>query len=298
MLRGLYTAASGMIAQQRRHDTVTNNIANLNTPGFKSMNALNRSFPDMLISAIGGENTRSGPMGSLSTGVFAEENIMSMGQGDMSQTYRPQDMALVSDIAAKNPVNGAVFSASGQYVDAKTGNPILDANGNDIYQPQAFFTVQTPAGERYTRDGSFHTAEDGTLLTSDNVPVVGTNNQQIKINNSWEDIQVTSDGSLISKSTGATLAKMKLTVVNNPNDLVREGNGVFRYAGAAADIRPATAGEPGVDVKQGYLERSNVDSAQSMVDMMAALRSYEANQKVIQFYDRSLDKAVNEIGKV
>ncbi|MBW5445908.1 flagellar hook-basal body protein [Cohnella sp. CFH 77786] len=288
MLRGLYTAASGMMAQQRRHDTVTNNIANLNTPGYKAMNAMTRAFPEMLISAMGGENVKKGPIGKLTTGVFAEENRLSFVQGDLFETYRPQDLALVSDIR----VNGAVFDDSGKYVDP---------NGNVTYQPQAFFTVQSPDGERqYTRDGSFKTAQDGTLLTADGVPVLGANGQPIVINGSWEDIAVTSDGILYSRALNAPLPgspRLMLTVVNNPNDLTRQGNGRFRYEGDPAGIRQLAAGDP-VQVRQGFLERSNVDSAQSMVDIMSALRAYEANQKVIQFYDSSLQKAVNEVGRV
>lgn len=288
MLRGLYTAASGMIAQQRRHDTVTNNIANLNTPGYKAMNAMTRSFPDMLIYAMGGENIRSGPIGRLTTGVFAEENKHSFVQGDLWETFRPQDLAIVSDIV----VAGAVFDASGKYVDP---------DGNVIYQPQAFFTVQTPDGERqYTRDGSFQTAVDGTLITADGVPVLGANGQPIVLNGSWEDVEVTADGFLYSRTTQGPLPgnpQLLITYVNNPNDLVRDGNGRFRYTGDPAGIRQAAAGDR-VQVRQGYLERSNVDPAQSTVDLMAALRIYEANQKVIQFYDSSLQKAVNEVGKV
>lgn len=288
MLRGLYTAASGMIAQQRRHDTVTNNIANLNTPGFKAMNSMTRAFPDMLISAMGGENIQSGPIGKLTTGVFAEENKLSFGQGDLSETYRPQDLALVSDLQ----VNGAVFDDSGKFVDA---------SGNVTYQPQTFFTVQSPNGERqYTRDGSFRTAQDGTLLTADGNPVLGANGKPIVINGSWEDIAVTPDGILYSRALNKPLPgspQLMLTVVNNPNDLTRDGNGIFRYNGDPAGIRQAAAGDQ-ISVRQGFLERSNVDSAQSMVDIMSALRIYEANQKVIQFYDSSLQKAVNEVGRV
>jgi flagellar basal-body rod protein FlgF len=287
MLRGLYTAASGMIAQQRRHDTVTNNVANANTPGFKAMNSMTRSFPEMLLSAVGGENIKSGPIGKLTTGVFAEENMLSMGQGDMSETFRPQDMALVSDIL----VNGAVFDGSGKYVDP---------NGTVIYQPQVFFTVQTPNGAQYTRDGSFRTAQDGTLLTADGSPVLGIDGQPIIINGSWEDIAVSPDGKLFSKVLNQPLPgtpQLMLTLVDNPNNLTRDGNGRFRYNGDPAGIRQVAAGDR-VQVRQGVLERSNVDSGQSMVDMMSALRAYEANQKVIQFYDSSLQKAVNEIGRV
>jgi len=288
MLRGLYTAASGMIAQQRRHDTVTNNIANLNTPGFKSMNAMTRAFPDMLISAMGGGNEHGGTIGRLSTGAFAEENLLSMLQGDLTETNRPQDLALVSDLL----VDGAAFDGSGKYVDPE---------GNVTYQPQALFTVMGPNGERqYTRDGSFKTAEDGTLLTSDGVPVLGADGQPIRLNGTWEDIAVSASGLLYSKALNEPLPgspQLLITVVNNPNELMRGGNGRFRYTGEPAGIRQAGANDR-IQVQQGYLERSNVDPSQSMVDLMAALRAYEANQKVIQTYDTSLGKAVNEVGKV
>jgi flagellar basal-body rod protein FlgG len=288
MLRGLYTAASGMMAQQKRHDTVTNNIANLNTPGYKAMNAAVRTFPEMLVSAMGGEAVKKGVVGRLATGVFAEENLLSMRQGDLMETNRPQDLALVSDIL----VEGAVFDASGKYVDP---------NGNVVYQPQVFFTLQGPNGERlYTRDGSFKSAADGTLVTADGIPVLGDNGQPIVVNGTWEDIRVAPDGTLYSQALNAPLPdtpRLLLTLVNNPNDLLRSGDGRFRYAGDPANIREVQEGDR-VQVVQGQLERSNVDAAQSMVDLMSALRLYEANQKVIQTYDTSLGKAVNEIGKI
>ncbi|RKP47282.1 flagellar hook-basal body protein [Cohnella endophytica] len=288
MLRGLYTAASGMVAQQRRHDTITNNIANLNTPGFKGSNAVNRSFPDMLISVMGGANPKEGSIGKLSTGVFAEENLMQLTQGDLQQTYRNQDLALVSDML----VDGVNFDESGKSIDA---------NGQVTYKPQAFFSVlSTNGAEEYTRDGSFKTAADGTLLTADGLSVVGANGQPIVVNVSWDQVSVSGDGRLLDKSTGQPLAgnpQLRIMRVDNPYLLVRQGDGLFRYAGDPAGIRQIAAGDR-VDVRQGYLERSNVDAAQSSVDLMAALRAYEANQKVIQTYDRSLEKAVNEIGRV
>src|SRR5262245_41551216 len=136
MLRGLYTAASGMIAEQRRHDTVTNNIANLNTPGYKGTSSVNRAFPEMLITAMGGKDSSASgtTIGKLNTGVFAEENLIGLLQGDMMETDRSQDLALISDIL----VDGSTFDASGKYVDGA---------GNVSYQPQAFFTVQTEDGE-------------------------------------------------------------------------------------------------------------------------------------------------------
>lgn len=288
MLRGLYTAASGMIAQQRRHDMITNNIANLNTPGFKASNAVNRSFPDILISAIGGSNPSSSSLGKLTTGVFSEESLMSMNQGDLQETFRSQDLAIFSDIL----VEGTSFDASGKSVDE---------NGEVSFQPQAYFAIMSPEGEeRYTRDGSFKTAEDGTLLTSDGLEVVGVNGLPIVVTLPWEQVGVTGNGRLVNTTTGLPLdgePQLRIMQVDNPNLLVREGDGRFRYNGDGAGIRQVAA-EDRVAVKQGFLERSNVDSAQSAVDIMSALRAYEANQKVIQTYDRSLDKAVNDVGRV
>ncbi|WP_027087173.1 flagellar hook-basal body protein [Cohnella panacarvi] len=288
MLRGLYTAASGMTTQQRRHDAITNNIANINTPGFKGSNTVSRTFPDMLLSAMGGPEGTVNPIGKLSTGVFAEENLLSMIQGDLQETYRNQDIALVSDIL----VPGAVFDGSGKFVDE---------NGAITYQPQAYFSILTPEGEeRYTRNGSFKTAADGTLLTSDGMRVLGANGQPIQVNVSWDAVKVTAGGALVDGVTGLPLdgePQLRIMRVENPNLLVREGDGRFRYEGDAAGIRQIAANDR-VEARQGYLERSNVDTAQAAVDLMSALRAYEANQKVIQFYDRSLDKAANDIGRV
>ncbi|THF73129.1 flagellar hook-basal body protein [Cohnella fermenti] len=287
MLRGLYTATSGMIAQQRRHDTVTNNIANLNTPGYKGTSSVNRAFPEMLIAAMGGQDSSaSGTIGKLNTGVFAEESLIGLLQGDMMETDRSQDMALISDIL----VDGAAFDDSGKYVDAQ---------GNVTYQPQAFFTLQSADGElRYTRNGSFQTTADGTLVSSEGLAVLGTNGQPINVQGSWDNVTVASDGTLYDSSTNEPLGQqLYLTKVANPNQLIREGDGLFRYEGQPNGIEQVQAGDR-VSIQQGFLERSNVDSAQSAVDLMAALRAYAANQQVVKYYDSSLQKAVNEVGKV
>ncbi|MFC4599718.1 flagellar hook-basal body protein [Cohnella hongkongensis] len=287
MIRGLYTAASGMIAQQRRHDVITNNIANINTVGFKAGNSVNRTFPEMLVYALGGPNPSDSKVGKLSTGVFSEENLLSMVQGDLRETYRNQDLALVSDIL----IDGVNFDPSGKYVDA---------NGQITYQPQAFFAVNAAGQERYTRDGSFKTAPDGTLVTSDGYAVNGVDGQPIVVDRSWENISVTANGSLVDRETREPLPgapQLRVVRVDNPNLLVREGDGRFRYAGEANGLRQIEA-QDRVEVHQGFLERSNVDTTQAAIDLMAAFRAYEANQKVIQAYDRTLEKAVNEIARV
>ena len=286
MLRGIYTAAAGMVAQQRVHDTVTTNIANLNTPGYKQSSALNRSFPEMLLAISGknGEPVKS--IGRISTGVLAEESIALQLQGDMNKTDKPSDFAIVSDIA----VPGINFDAAGKSIDAA---------GKVTYRPQAYFTVQDANGDvRYTRGGQFHLAADGGLVTADGSVVLGQNNQPITFDpgTSMDALKLDSQYRFVDEAGVPTGRSLLITRVDRVNDLVREGDGKFRLNGTGGTAAVTAADR--VEVRQGYTERSNVDATQSMVDLMGALRAYEANQKVVQFYDKSLDKAANEVGKV
>ncbi|SEN63192.1 flagellar hook-basal body protein [Paenibacillus sp. OV219] len=288
MLRGLYTAAAGMISQQQRHDTITNNISNLNTPGYKQKNAVTRSFPDMLLHLTGTKDAGGQAIGKLSTGVFAEESLQINQQGDMMQTNRFSDFAIVSDIE----VPGINFDSSGKSVTA---------DGQIVFQPQAFFTVQNTNGEtRYTRDGQFKLDGEGYLTLPDGSRVLDSNGQpfQLPADMSLNALTLTKDNQLVDPLTGKSAGKLLVTRVDNPNDLVREGDGKFKLGpDVTTGVRELDATDR-VEVRQGYVERSNVDATQSMVDLMSASRAYEANQKVIQFFDKSLDKAVNEIGKV
>ncbi|EXX85635.1 flagellar basal body rod protein [Paenibacillus darwinianus] len=288
MLRGLYTAAAGMITQQRRHDTVTNNISNANTPGFKQVNAISRSFPDMLLSLTGAEGDKSKPIGILNTGVFAEESLSIYAQGDLSDTGRASDFAIMSDIE----VPGLTFDDSGKAVAA---------NGDVTFQPQAFFTIQDRNGqERYSRDGTFTLNEEGFLVTSDGSFVLGTNNAPIQFEpgTAIENLTLTRGQRFVDSRTGLdTGRQLLISLVENPNRLVREGNSKFRLDDPNSPVRPVNANDR-FEVRQGFIERSNIDSAQSMVDLMSALRAYESNQKMVQYYDESLRKAVTEIGRI
>lgn len=294
MLRGLYAAAAGMLAEQRRHQIVTNNVANLNTPGFKQSNAVLRSFPEMLVHAVRGNGGQAGPIGRMNTAVFAEENLTVWAQGDLDETGNPLDFALLSDI----PVPGVRFDAYGNGVDA---------TGARVYQPQAFFAVRNEAGElRLTRNGRFLAGAGGRLVTPEGFEVLGRNGQPIVLPPGAEVAQwrVTGDGRFLDAAgapvTGPDGEPLALAIyrVDDPHALVREGDGVFRWEGDPAALQVLDVPTPGVEVRQGFLERSNVDAAQAMVDLVAALRAFEANQKVVQAYDRSLEKAVNEVGRV
>lgn len=295
MLRGLNTAAAGMIANQRRHDTVTNNIANLNTPGFKANYAVQRSFPEMLISLVGGGNGTNAEVrgvGRLHTGVFAEEAPSLYLQGDLMETRDPSDFAIASNIQ----VPGVAFDASGKFVGE---------DGEKIFQPQAMFAVRTPTGEeQYTRNGKFTIDAAGQLVTSDGHLVLDAARRPIRFEGDASEVKITPAGQLIDGINGRPLAdengeplSFLIVRVDNPNRLIREGNGNFRLP---PGDEPPGAVLPGDDIEvfQGYIERSNVDPMQSTVDLMAASRAYEANQRMVQFIDKTLEKTVNEVGRV
>jgi flagellar basal-body rod protein FlgG len=288
-----------MISEQRKHDIITNNIGNLNTPGYKAGNAVSRSFPEMLIARMGDDSEGGGaakPVGRLDMGVLAEEAVSLHAQGDLQETQNPFDFAIVSNIQ----VPGATFDASGKYVDA---------NGNRIYQPQALFTVLGADNVRhYSLNGKFTVDTAGQLVNGDGLPVLGRDGQPIRLvdanNQPIRNFKVTKEGEFLDgnglplvDANGQRVALL-LSRAENPNLLIREGNGLYKVQ--PQDAATVTVIQPGdqVQVKQGFIERSNVDPEQSMVDLMSALRAYEANQKVIQYYDKSMQLAVNDIGKV
>ncbi len=158
-------------------------------------------------------------------------------------------------------------------------------------------------------NGKFSLDANGQLIDGDGHQVLGRDGQPIVLVEPGTGAPITNfritrtgqfinaEGQPLLGANGEPMALM-ITRVEDPNQLIREGNGLYRLnALDQGAFRPINADDQ-VEVRQGYIERSNVDAGQSMVDMMAALRAYEANQKMIQFYDKSMEKAVNEVGRV
>jgi flagellar basal-body rod protein FlgF len=277
VLRGFYTAASGMLSQQRRVEMLTNNIANANTPGYKADQASLRAFPEMLLTRLDAttiptKEPRSfrnrTPIGEINSGVYMQEMMPRFLQGDLKETGQKTDIALID------------------------GNlPVDEATG---VKGALFFVVQNGNGDiRYTRNGNFTLDAQGFLTTNDGFYVLDENNERIQLTS--EDFKVTPDGTIFENDV--RVARINIAFANNPNNVVKEGNGLFRSEGG---MLPSALNNPNVtyQLQQGFLERSNVDLARSMTDMMSAYRAFEANQKILQAYDKSMDKAVNEIGRI
>jgi flagellar basal-body rod protein FlgF len=286
MIRGLYSAASGLISQQRRHDTITNNIANIETVGYKQKTTALSSFNEMLLQYTEPNTNTIKQIGTWTGNVFAEEANTFFGQGDLVQTNRKGDFALVSDIQ----VAGMQFNASGKNVAE---------NGEVTYQPQAYFTVRGEDNEvLYTRSGEFTTNAQGQLLTNAGEQVLGANGEPIVLpaGVSLDQLTLGGNGNLFTAAGEDTGIGFLISRVENPNKLIRVGDGSYRLE-EGETVEPIAAGE-NVAIMQNYIERSNVDYAQAQVELMAAARAYEANAQIIKYYDQSLSKAVNEIGKV
>lgn len=265
MFRGFYTAASGMLSQMRREQMATNNLANSDTPGYKADRSSLRAFPQMLLERIGGDGTPGKtPIGGLATGVYVQETMPKFLQGDLVETGNHSDVALLQ-------VN------------------VPDEGG------ALFFAVQHTDGEiRYTRNGNFTVDGAGRLTDNHGDLVLSTNGQSITVADGQFSIE--KDGTVMS--SGNEVGQVQVVYATNPMNLVKEGNDLF-YLNEGRTL-PSAAGNANMSyqIKQKYLERSNVDNEQSMVQLMTAFRNFQANQKVLQAYDSTMQKSVNEVGRI
>ncbi len=315
MIRGLYTAASGMLAMQRRQESLANNLANINTAGYKQDDGVIRSFPEQLISRI---RDKEGPdiaglpnftnqsvmIGRLNTGVYMSEALPLFTQGDIMQTDEAYDLALTDNLPPVE-VDGKQVKRSLFFSVAKLDDPAQPAGPDDV---------------RYTRNGQLSVNAAGYLVNADGYYLLDNQNRAIRINgvvdangdiiNAARNVKITPLGDVLIPDPNAPDSYQRinpnenvqvgLKVVTDPHQLIREGNNVFRWAGQAELTNAAD--DPTLNgyyaIRQGWVERSNVDASQTVTDMMVALRSYEANQRMLTTLDSTLEKAVNEIGKV
>jgi flagellar basal-body rod protein FlgG len=237
VIRGISSAASGMIQQMDAQDVTANNLANANTIGFK------RDSPSF--AAVLAQETDQKP-DAAAMSLFQSHSANDFSQGPMQETGEPFHLA-------------------------------LDGPG--------FFTVQTPNGPAYTRDGMFTLSSDGTLVSSDGNPVLG-NSGPIKL--TGREFKVNEQGQILQN--GSVVDTLRI-VQAPPSALAKNGKSLWTSMTAPL---PAA----GFKVKQGYLEGSNVNPVREMVSMITGFRAFEASQKAIQSQDETLDKLINDAAKV
>lgn len=284
MVRGLYTGASGMAAQQHRLNAISNNLANVDTHGYKRDVSVHKAFPELLLRRFNDDGVTQIPLrgrsigstdtapvvGRLGTGVAQNEVYTVFEQGPLEQTGNDFDVA-------------------------------LDGEG--------FFAVQTPNGERYTRNGSFHLGPEGLLVTKEGFPVLGENGPiRIQENNFvidkegqifQNDVYAELQDRLVGENENeweetSRVDRLKLVNVREPRYLEKQGSSLWRSTWESGEAQiTGDAGRP--QVEQGFLETANVNPVEEMVEMIQVNRAYEANQRVIRAGDESTGLLLNRV---
>ena len=259
MIRSLYTAATGMIAQQLNLDVIANNLANVNTSGFKKSRA---DFQDLMYQTIQEPGTAQGQQGSSPTGIqiglgvrpAAVQRIYNTG--DFQSTQNPLDIAIKGD---------------------------------------GFLQVQSPNGENlYTRAGALKLNDQGQIVTSDGYLVLPT----ITIQPEATSVTIAEDGIVSVKLPGSTAltqaGQLSLGRFQNQGGLRGRGDNLFEETDASGAVQLGNPNQQGFgSISQGFLENSNVSVVEEIVGMVTGQRAYEANSKVIQTADQLLSQAVN-----
>ena len=258
MLKGLYTAYTGMVNEQNRMDILTNNLANASTVGFKKEGSTSQSFDSILTvkikdQSVGLQNVQK--LGTNNPGVKIGENYTDFTQGSFRVTDNTYDLALAGD---------------------------------------GFFTIEftNKAGETstmYTRNGQFTLNREGYLVTQDGDYVLDTQNRRIQLN-TLLDSEIGSYGTITQ--AGRAVARIQVTDFEDYNYLEKYGETYYR------PVEGAKTTQADADVKSGYLEMANVQVVSEMVNLISITRAYESNQKIIQAYDDTLETAVTQLGRI
>jgi len=256
MLRSLYTAATGMDAQQTKLDIIAHNLANTSTTGFKKTRA---DFEDLLSETIRSATAPTAQGGGrpeplqVGLGVRTATTTRSFSQGDMNSTNNPLDIA-------------------------------IEGNG--------FFRIQRANGEfAYTRAGNFRTDATGRLVTQTGEIV----DPGINVPQDATGVTVRGDGTVLVTVSGRVepteLGNIHLALFTNPGGMESLGNNLLGATAASGEPLLVKPGEQGAgSLSQGYLEGANVKAVEEMVDMITTQRAYEMNSKVIQTADQMLQR--------
>mgnify|MGYP003584538383 FL=1 len=254
MIRGLYTAATGMNSMQHQIDVTSNNIANVNTTGFKQDRA---EFQDLMYETLNytaGQTSQTtiNPTGiDVGLGVRISGVQKNFTEGDLKLTSNPLDLAI---------------------------------------EGKGFFQITLPSGETaYTRSGTFKLNDEGTIVNGNGYPL----SPEIVIPEGAKDISITKDGIVsYTDATGTSNELGQLTIADfmNPAGLIPMGESLFMQSDASGDV---LEGNPNQEqfgsIQQGMIELSNVKLVNEMVDLITAQRAYEANSKAITTADSMLD---------
>jgi flagellar basal-body rod protein FlgG len=258
MIRALWTAASGMQAQQLNIDVISNNLANVNTTGFKKSRA---DFQDVMYQSVkttGSPSTSSTQTAGIEVGLGTTPAAVTkvFTAGNITQSGNELDMAIEGD---------------------------------------GFFQIQMPDGTTtYTRSGSFKRDGQGRVVTSDGYPLM----PEMVVPNNTTKISIGNDGTVAvlqsGQSSATTIGTIQLATFQNPAGLSSMGRNLYQVTDASGDATTGTPGQNGIgSISQGFLEMSNVNVMEEMVNMIVSQRAYEINSKAVQAADEMLQQANN-----
>jgi flagellar basal-body rod protein FlgG len=263
MIRALYSAASGMTAQQMNVDNIAHNLANANTVGFKMRRT---QFQDLLY-----------------------QNHLQPGASAGAQTTVPSGLQL--GLGTRPSSNEIIFS-QGSF--QATNNPF-----DLVIEGRGFFQVRRPGGDlAYTRAGTFHLDRDGNLVTSDGDAL----EPQITIPPDAQSVTIAPDGTVSYTQPGQTSAQVggqiQLANFSNPAGLNSLGRNLYAPTDASGDAVMGTpGGQEGIgSLLQGYIEQSNVSVVEEFINLIVSQRAYEANSKVVKAADEMYQQ-VNNINR-
>lgn len=262
MIRSLWTAATGMKGQQLNIDTISNNLANVNTTSYKTQRL---EFKDLLYETIKKSNLTDGqgkPVNlEVGHGVMASATTRDFKTGSVLETQNPLDVA-------------------------------IDGGG--------FFAIEMPNGEfKYTRDGSFKLSVDDderTITTADGYFVTDEDGNRIVIDEEMKDLTIDEMGNILVKDQDGEIVELgRLGMVRflNPEGLLSDGRNLYSVTDASGQAIDIADDEMEGRILQGYLEMSNVQVVEEMIKMITAQRAYETSSKTIQASDEMLQQANN-----
>ncbi|MGO0121717.1 flagellar hook-basal body protein [Desulfothermobacter acidiphilus] len=256
MIRGIYTAGTGLNQQQNLLDVTANNLANLSTPGFKEDRLAVTSFSEILLYRL--EQSGPTPIGTTNYGTLPESSWTDFTQGALEETGNYRDVALAGD-----------------------GFLVARVNGQELL----------------FRSGSLFVDREGYLVTAAGDRVLGENRDPIQVGEEPFHLEANGTVTVGGRVVGRLLVvrvipdQPKGTAVWDNGILAKEGKNYYRLG--RGTLAPAT----GTQVRQGWLETSNVDLAASMSRLVESLRAYQLSSRVLRTHDDLLNRIINQTAK-
>jgi flagellar basal-body rod protein FlgG len=282
MIKGIYTASSGMLVNELKNEVVANNLANVNTTGYKKDITAFKSFSDLMLSRINDYEIKMGhfnidktpAVGKLGTCVILDEIKTDLSMGGIVETHNPLDLAVDNKDAF------FVVENEGEYFFTKAGKFAINFNGDLVDHNGNKVLVETEP---------ILSTQDDVLIDKNKNPMLGVTTFNLP---AGDELFIDKDGSLSNKATNERYGVRIAFAKFEDNNLKKAGNNLYVMV-ENKDVK----GIRNVNVNRGFIESSNVNAVTEMVSLINVQRSYEANQKVITTADNTLGQVIQQVAR-